>query len=254
MLGASGGVSVGYGVSDLTTHIGSGGTVVIDGQLTYGSGKAPQPVGLFSYLLTGTITYADGTPVKDAIVTTRTNDHKFWTYSTPTDAQGKYTAFLVASDQAGDNPVPMTVEVAVGTDAYSEPLNDFVNFAELQSATLDIQLPAAAGAPLVKSSLNPQAIPGRGVRGHARRRRRQGAPDQAGERHLAGHERPLQARPAELGSGSDRPVLGGRPAVLLDIARTTPGRADRRCGLPVLAARRRAAEDRDAHASALNNS
>jgi hypothetical protein len=160
VLGASGGFSIGDGVVDLKTHVGSGGTVVIDGRLTYGNGKAPLPVGLYSYLLKGTITHADGTPVKDAIVTTRTNDHKFWTFSRPTGSDGKYTSFLVAADQAGDNPVPMTVGVAVGKDAYSEPLTDFINFAELQSASLDIQLPAPAGGALVKSTLNPQPIPG----------------------------------------------------------------------------------------------
>jgi hypothetical protein len=160
VLGASGGFSVGYGFSGLTAHVGSGGTVVIDGRLTYGSGKAPLPVGLYSYLLKGTITHADGTPVQDAIVTTRTNDHKFWTFSRPTGADGKYTSFLVAADQEGDNPVPMTVGVAVGSDAYPEPLADFINFAELQSANLDIQLPAPAGGALVKSTLNPQPIPG----------------------------------------------------------------------------------------------
>jgi hypothetical protein len=56
--------------------------------------------------------------------------------------------------------VPMTVGVAVGTDAYAEPLNDFINFAALKSSTLDIQLPAAAGGALVKSTLNPQAANG----------------------------------------------------------------------------------------------
>src|SRR5262249_16731407 len=85
---------------------------------------------------------------------------QFWTYSTPTSATGKYTAFLVAADQEGDNPVPMTVEVAVGQDAYVEPFTDFVNFALLKSATLDIQLPASASTPLPKSSLNPQTIRG----------------------------------------------------------------------------------------------
>jgi hypothetical protein len=160
VLAASGGVSVGYAISDLKTRIGSGGTVVIDGRLTYGAGKSPRPVGLYSYLLRGKITYADGSPAKGAVVTTRTNDHKFWTFSTPAAADGSYEAFLVASDQAGDNPVPMTVGVALGQDAYAEPLNDFVNFGELQSAQLDIQLPAAAGGALVKSTLNPTTIPG----------------------------------------------------------------------------------------------
>jgi hypothetical protein len=151
---------MGYAITDLKTHGGKGGTIVVDGRLTYGKNQAPLPVGLYSYLLKGTITYANGQPAKGAVVTTRTNDHKFWTYSTPSSATGAYESFLVAADQEGDDPVPMTVGVAIGQDAYPEPLNDFVNFASLKSATLDIQLPAAAGAPLVKSTLNPQTIPG----------------------------------------------------------------------------------------------
>jgi PQQ-dependent dehydrogenase (methanol/ethanol family) len=160
LAGTSGAVSVGYSVANLTAHAGSGGNVVVSGRLTYGKNQAPLPVGLYSYLLKGKITYADGSPVKNAVVTTRTNDHKFWTYSRPTGATGQYDSFLVAADQEGDDPVPMTVGVAVGNDSYQEPLNDFINFAALKSAELDIQLPAAAGAPLVKSTLNPQTIPG----------------------------------------------------------------------------------------------
>lgn len=160
VLAGSGGVSVGYGIQDLSARSGSGGTVVVTGRLGFGNAQAPPPVSLYSYLLRGTITYANGSPVKGAVVTTRTNDHKFWTYSTPTSATGKYAAFLVAADQEGDDPVPMTVGVAIGQDAYAEPLNDFVNFAALRSSTLDIQLPAAAGAPLAKSTLTPQAIDG----------------------------------------------------------------------------------------------
>ena len=158
--GAAGAVSVGYQIANLTAHKGAGGNLVVSGRLTFGKNQAPMPVGLYSYLLKGTLTYADGTPVKNAVVTTRTNDHKFWTYSRPTGATGQYTSFLVAADQEGDDPVPMTVGVAVGTDSYQEPLGDFVNFAALKSAELDIQLPAAAGAPLVKTTLNPQALPG----------------------------------------------------------------------------------------------
>ncbi len=68
-------------------------------------------------------------PVKGAIVTTRTGDHKFWTFSRPTGANGKYTSFLVAADQEGDNPVPMAVAVSVGANAYTEPVDRPVNFA-----------------------------------------------------------------------------------------------------------------------------
>jgi hypothetical protein len=133
---------------------------VVKGRLTIGQDGAPQPVGLFSYLLKGTITDSNGNPVKGAVVTTRTNDHKFWTYSRPTGANGKYTSFLVAADQEGSDPVPMTVGVAVGAAAYAEPIVDSIDFAALKSSTLDIQLPASPSTPLAKTSLNPQAFPG----------------------------------------------------------------------------------------------
>jgi hypothetical protein len=157
---ASGGISVGYSISDLTTHAGPEGTVVVSGRIGYGKNLAPLPVSLFSYELTGTVTDQNGAPVKGAIVTTRTGDHKFWTFSEPTGANGRYTAFLVAADQEGDNPVPMAVAVSVGSDAYTEPVVDTVNFAELRSAHLDIRLPASPGATLVKSSLDPHPAPG----------------------------------------------------------------------------------------------
>jgi len=162
---ATTGISVGYSISDVATHVGPEGTIVLSGLISYGKGLAPHPVQLYSYELTGTVTDANGNPVKGAIVTTRTNDHKFWTFSEPTGANGKYTSFLVAADQEGDNPVPMTVAVSVGTNAYTEPTSDFVNFAELKSSMLDIQLPSSPGVTLVKTSLNPQAIPGAIYRG-----------------------------------------------------------------------------------------
>src|SRR5437762_9303849 len=160
VMAAKSGINVGYSISDVSTRSGPEGTIVLTGRLSYAKDQPPHPVQLYSYELTGTITDPTGKPVKGAIVTTRTNDHKFWTFSRPTGASGKYTSFLVAADQEGDDPVPMTVGVAVGKDAYAEPLVDFVNFAELKSASLDIQLPAAAGGALLKSTLRPQAIDG----------------------------------------------------------------------------------------------
>jgi alcohol dehydrogenase (cytochrome c) len=159
VLGATGAVNVGYAVTNLSARRGKGG-IVVKGRLTVGSGDAPLPVGLYSYLLQGTITDSNGNPVQGAVVTTRTNDHKFWTYSRPTGASGRYTSFLVAADQEGNDPVPMTVGVAVGSAAYAEPLVDFVNFDALRSATLNIQLPASPSTPLAKSALNPQSFPG----------------------------------------------------------------------------------------------
>jgi hypothetical protein len=165
VLSAKTGISVGYSISDVSTSRGPEGAIVVSGRITYGKGLAPHPVQLYSYELTGTVTDASGKPVNGAIVTTRTGDHKFWTFSRPTGPSGKYTAFLVAADQEGDDPVPMAVAVSVGDSAYTEPIVDTVSFAALKSAQLNIQLPANAGATLVKSSLNPQTIPGAIYRG-----------------------------------------------------------------------------------------
>ena len=165
LMSAKTGISVGYSVEDVTTKSGPEGTTIVSGRVSFGQNLAPHPVQLYSYQLTGTVTDPNGNPVAGAIVTTRTNDHKFWTFSRPTGASGKYTAFLVAADQEGDNPVPMTVGVAVGANAYSEPITDFVNFPELRSANLDIQLPSSPGTTLVKTSLNPAPVPGAIYRG-----------------------------------------------------------------------------------------
>jgi hypothetical protein len=165
VLAAKSGINVGYSISGVSARSGPEGTVVVTGHISYGKGLAPRPVQLYSYELTGTVTDSAGNPVKGAIVTTRTGDHKFWTFSRPTGANGKYTSFLVAADQEGDNPVPMAVAVSVGANAYTEPVVDTVNFPALQSSRLDIQLPSSPGATLVKSSLNPQGIPGATYRG-----------------------------------------------------------------------------------------
>ena len=165
VMAAKSGISVGYAISDVSTRSGPEGTIVLTGKLGYGKGLAPHPVQLYSYELTGTITDPNGAPVKGAIVTTRTADHKFWTFSRPTGSSGKYTSFLVAADQEGDNPVPMTVAVSVGASAYTEPIVDSINFATLQSSTLNIQLPANQGTTLVRSLLNPQPSPGAVYRG-----------------------------------------------------------------------------------------
>jgi hypothetical protein len=127
----------------------------------YGNGTAPPPVLLYSYELRGTITDATGNPVKGAVVTTRTADRQYWTQSRPSGANGSYASFLVAADTFGDDPVPMTVGVAVGNTFYAEPATDSIEFAKLKSAVLNIQLPATAGAPLPKTSLSPQPIAGK---------------------------------------------------------------------------------------------
>jgi hypothetical protein len=160
VLAGSGGMSVGYKVSDVTTKVGAGGNIILEGRLSYGKNEAPATVLLYSFLLKGKVTYNDGRPAVGAVVTTRTNDRQYWTQSTPTNKNGDYASFLVAADQIGSDPVPMTVGVAIGPDAYAEPFGDSINFEKLKSHTLNIQLPAAARAPLQKSTLKPEAMPG----------------------------------------------------------------------------------------------
>lgn len=157
LLGRTGGISVAYPVTGVSAHA-SGGDVVVTGKLGDSGGNAPPPVVLYSYELRGVVTNASGQPVAGAVVTTRTNDRQYWTQSRPSGANGHYASFLVAADQEGDSPVPMTVGVAVGNTSYAEPFGDFVNFAHLKSATLNIQLPS--GTSLPKASINPTAVAG----------------------------------------------------------------------------------------------
>ena len=69
---------------------------------------------------------------------TRTLDRDFWTFSEPSDAQGSYTSFFTASDEAGGDPVPLAVLVASGPSSYGGPTGQTVNFKRLRSATLDL--------------------------------------------------------------------------------------------------------------------
>jgi hypothetical protein len=112
----------------------------------FASGKPVPPVALYTYQLSGTITDAGGKPVVGAIVVTRTGDRDFWTFSKPSDSTGHYTSFFSASDEGGDNPVPLTVQVASGPVSFSSGVTPTVKFNELQSATLNIQLPGSATA------------------------------------------------------------------------------------------------------------
>ena len=72
MLRAKAGISVGYRLEGLAARSGPEGSIVVTGHVVYGKDTAPPPVLLYSYLLRGTITDADGKPVKGAVVTTRT--------------------------------------------------------------------------------------------------------------------------------------------------------------------------------------
>ena len=147
LISASGAFNVGYRVSGLHTSP-SNGHVVLTGRLSYANGQAPPPVVLYTYRLSGTITDAAGKPVAGATVVTRTQDRDFWTFSTPSDANGHYVSFFTASDEAGENPVPLTVQVASGAVSYASPAGKNVNFTQLHSATMDVRLPSSPSAPL----------------------------------------------------------------------------------------------------------
>jgi hypothetical protein len=146
LLHTRGGFTVGYKVTGLHTSRGSGGNVVLTGRAVFASGKPVPPVALYTYQLSGTVTDAAGKPVVGAIVVTRTTDRDFWTFSKPTDSAGHYTSFFSASDEAGDNPVPLSVQVASGPNSFSSGATATVKFGEVQSATLNIQLPGSPTA------------------------------------------------------------------------------------------------------------
>jgi len=141
---ASGGFDVGYAVKDISAKVQKDGTVLVAGRLADTGGNAPPLVSLYTYELSGTVTGANGQPVQGAVVVTRTQDRNFWTYSSATNAQGHYTSFFAASDQAGDATVPLTVQVALGGTLYASlPATAVVNFTHLQSATMNIMLPTS---------------------------------------------------------------------------------------------------------------
>ena len=83
-----------------------------------------------------------------ATVVTRTVDRDFWTFSEPSDANGNYTSFFAASDKSQDDPVPLSVQVALGPVSYSSGLIPTVKFKRLRSARMDVQLPARVGGVL----------------------------------------------------------------------------------------------------------
>jgi hypothetical protein len=142
VLHASGGFSVGYGITGLHAAKLSDGSVLVTGRLVGANRQAPPLVRLLTYQLGGTITDASGKPVQGAVVITRTQDRDFWTHSSASDANGHYTSFFSASDESGGDPVSLAVGVAQGNVSYGGTLGTNVNFALLRSATMNIHLGA----------------------------------------------------------------------------------------------------------------
>jgi hypothetical protein len=153
---ARAGITVGYALSNLRARV-SGSGVLVTGRVANSAGQAPPTASLYTYQLRGTITDADGKPVQGAVVVTRTTDRDFWTFSSASDASGRYTSYFPASDKAGSNPVPMAVQVAVGDTPYAHPFGVNVEFEQLSSAQMDLTLPTKGGRFAVPT---PQPVPG----------------------------------------------------------------------------------------------
>jgi len=150
---ASGGVSVGYRLVDLRAKRSSRG-ILVTGRAVRADGVPAPSVVLLSYRLQGTITDADGNPVRGATVVTRTTDRDFWTFSEPSNANGHYVSYFSASDESGSDPVSLSVQVAVGNVSYSSGTRT-VSFSRLHSATMDVKLPAR-GTTLALPSSTPE--------------------------------------------------------------------------------------------------
>jgi hypothetical protein len=140
---ASGGISVGYRIVGAHATVRKDGTVKVTGRALRADDVSAPSVVQLSYRLQGTITDAAGNPVEGATVVTRTTDRDFWTFSQPSNAQGHYVSFFAASDEAGDDPVPLSVQVASGRKQYLVGPVATTNFKQLSSATLNLKLPGS---------------------------------------------------------------------------------------------------------------
>jgi alcohol dehydrogenase (cytochrome c) len=155
---AHAGLNVGYRMRSLRAKVQANGTVLVTGRMTNTADTPPPPVGLYTYKLSGTITDINGKPVQGAVVVGRTNDRDFWTFSSPSDADGRYTSLFHASDELDDDPVPINIGVALGQTSYGGNVGTAVNFRRNQSATLDIQLRAGTAYTIAKPDSYPGAI------------------------------------------------------------------------------------------------
>ena len=132
--------------------------MLVTGRVHDSEGGAPPPVVLFTYQLSGVVTDPAGKPVQGAIVVTRTADRDFWTFSSPSDAQGHYTSFFSAADEQGADPVPLAVQVAVGPVSYGGAQGTNFNFKRL-TARRSTSSSASATAARFRSR-RPSSYPG----------------------------------------------------------------------------------------------
>ncbi len=155
--GATSGISVAYRISGVTVSE-RNGNVVVSGRATRADGAAVPTVILLSYRLSGRITDSAGNPIRGATVVTRSNDRDFWTFSEPSDANGRYNGFFPAADKSGNDPVEFAVQIAYGRTSYTTGARN-PSFKRLSSATMDVRLPASGiAAPLPTTTAVPGAI------------------------------------------------------------------------------------------------
>jgi alcohol dehydrogenase (cytochrome c) len=156
--GATSGISVGYRIANVNVTERSNGNVVISGRALRADGAPTPPVVLLSYRLSGRITDAAGNPVRGATVVTRSNDRDFWTFSDPSDVNGRYTGFFPAADKSSADPVEFAVQIAYGRTSYTTGARN-PSFKRLSSSTMDVRLPASGvAAPLPTTTATPGAI------------------------------------------------------------------------------------------------
>jgi hypothetical protein len=145
LAGATGAVTVAYPFAGLKAGRSANGEPTLSGRIAAGAAGLP-PVALYTYRLSGTVLDAQGHPVQGALVSTRTQDRDYWTLSGPTDATGHFESLFTASSETGEDPVGMTVRVAVGDRVYSFLPAEYVWFRRLQSASVTVRLPPAGYA------------------------------------------------------------------------------------------------------------
>ena len=216
--GATSGVSVAYRISGVTVRE-RNGNVVVSGRATNADGAAVPPVVLLSYRLSGRITDSAGNPIRGATVVTRSNDRDFWTFSEPSDANGRYNGFFPASDKSGSDPVEFAVQIAFGRVVH------------------DRRTQPGLQAPLeLDDGRSPAGLGHRGAATHddggARRDLPRPAggrlwpkrPRQAHLRHMARRSRAVHDRASPKREGADAPVLAERVPDLHDTCRSRRAR------------------------------
>ena len=205
-------IDVIYAVRDIAVSRTAGGDPVITGRLVDASGTGPPAPGLLTYQLTGTVTDASGKPVTGAQVSTRTLDRDYWTISTPTDANGRYSSLFTASSESQADPVPFTVRVSMGNTVYQFLPQEFVFFDRLESATMDLRLPPTGYAMAIP---RPVSYPGAVYTGIVAGARAREHPCTPRLDHLAGSFRPVRDRASSKPGRKDGFALRGQAGALL---------------------------------------